>query len=280
MSAYDLRFQQVSRVYSLAWNQQTWSIEAWIHQNALALLTGAATCPATLRHRRQNQLGDFTRGTGKHFGFAELPMRRLKERRGQYVCLAQRLPPTLARRKGEASKFSGRYNMPAIMVASVNLSILFGLLNRAKQDPAADSNQVSTVNLYINPAAFGHGYGLSVEFSLPASLWIMDNCKHHMDIISATLMQAYGRMFGKRAMQLGGFGTNAQRSGPFSMHVPGMCACLGVEGNNHDEPRHGTGYQFDSHNVDNAGQQLSLLAGMARMSEIVTVALDGAHPGS
>jgi hypothetical protein len=263
-----IRLEPVPRHYQMAWNATTHSIEVWLRTELLPELQRASKSRMIDYYRQKLKLGQAT-GSDQAFGFEECPMTRIQGNK-ELLGFAYQLPPRLSRPR---TLHGSRYDFRRMTVGSINLSLMMDILHYGETKVDSKKQQVMIAHLVADPERSLHGYSLSVEFSKDASLWIQRHAHEHMEHVSQSMCQAYTRVFGK-GEKLYNFRAFGSVNKPFHLSVPGDCSCLGVDGMDHDDPQNGMGFQYNGHNIDSPGQQLSLLAGMATMSEIITAALD------
>lgn len=154
---------------------------------------------------------------------------------------------------------------------SASLNVLFCLLEYPEIQTMSDLPQLMTIQL-----ATGHGMGasaLSGLFGIPLVQWLVDKgFPYAISEMVLAMRRAYQWMLGRNTLprgDLGAFRASVDHAGGW-LNVSCQGDACGLN------PDHGgfsgikgRGYRFLPHNVDNPVQQLTLLAGLAALHDIV-----------
>jgi len=155
----------------------------------------------------------------------------------------------------------------AAHAVSATFTFFFSFSNYPAKETSAIFPQLMTIETMTD--ACTHGGSLSGEFSVPLVKWlrsIYQGQDTSVPEISQAMKSTYISLFG----ELGLFDKYSfkayigNQGGGLVADCPGQ-AC-GIHPSNWDM-REKEGYQFSCHNVDTAAQQITLLAGLAALSE-------------
>lgn len=206
--------------------------------------------------------GAFTQpGTSKQWGFGN-GIRTADDPAQSSVIYALTLPATWSENDHAAANEAG-YR------ASANLEVLFGALNTHTQrrDSAAPP-QLLTVNLDTQRGSAG----ISVWLSPHVSLWVSrhPNDKEHGGVIHA-MQAAYRTMWPTQTTIMADyqFGAHLRQPKWLNLTCPGDRVCLDPQSYHEDKRDWSKGYYLGTHNVYAPLQQLTLLAGIAKIHELV-----------
>ena len=149
---------------------------------------------------------------------------------------------------------------------SASLELLFKALNNIKPITDADFPQILTIemNLYADSS----GIGLSAGLSRQVGKWIgkMPHDSENKDIINA-MLSAYTTMRASKRSILDRFSANLRHPNRIDMMCPGDRCELNPD--HQDVYNSKKGYELWPHNIDSCLQQLTLLAGLAKLYQLV-----------
>ena len=148
---------------------------------------------------------------------------------------------------------------------SASFSVFTTLLNwKCETDTSADFPQLLTVNTMTREGL--HGGSLDGKISIPLRKWLSSFTDHaNIPEMIQAMITAYNQMLGLRGYQQFSFQVYVRKSGGFIADCPGD-AC-GIYPSDNWHMKEGEGYKFSCHNVDDAVQQITLLAGLAALSD-------------
>lgn len=160
------------------------------------------------------------------------------------------------------------YNWRRAYAISASLTLFFGIAIIYEGETSATRPQLFTVD--TNTAQEAHGGSLCGEFSDYLSRQIADHFVNgNSDIIRQEITEAMKIAYKQLFWSTDGSGYYDARlteKGRFSVSCPGDACGLYSAEHSHDGS---TGHRFGCHNVDNPGQQLTLLAGLAALSDFI-----------
>jgi hypothetical protein len=159
------------------------------------------------------------------------------------------------------------YNWQMAHAVSASLNVFFSVGRYPKKETSAPFSQLMLLDTLT--ATGMHGGSLGGEFSIPLTKWLSSIYKGGytpIPEISQTTKIAYGHMFnGLRSFYEHDFGAYVgNNKGGLVFNCPGDACGIHPEDWDIDE---GGGYKFSCHNVDNAAQQITLLAGLATLHD-------------
>lgn len=152
---------------------------------------------------------------------------------------------------------------------SASLNVLFCLLEYPEIQTISNLPQLMTVQL-----ATGHGMGasaLSGMYSVPLVQWLArKQPPYAIPAMELAMQQAYQWMFGRKGvLRYGDFRASVDSEGGWlNVSCPGDACGLNPDHSGFSGVK-GRGYRFLPHNVDNPVQQLTLLAGLAALHDLM-----------
>jgi len=279
-----LLMDEVRRRYSLKWHQSGLSIIVAI---PAAVLAGAKIPEGIFEAMRE----DFgfkvaTPSLRDNFGFEKSLMRFDRGEKVEFIAALPKLGFYLDRpckecggekeREGMACLYCNGKGLEYVVkhddvnALSASLAILFLSLNAMKGEiPGSLDRQFMEITLTARRGCFG----ICGIFGSLVVRWLRARQGHVFEMETA-MRRAYDHMFeGNRS-----FGGQCEakitdRNGWLNVTIPGQ-GC-GLVPNMTGFGRH-PGYEFSDHNVDNAGQQLALLAGLAALHDLTHFSLSAA----
>lgn len=156
------------------------------------------------------------------------------------------------------------YNWKEAIRISLNFTVLTTWLHYCEVDTVSEHPQLMTLDTITGNGLHGGSLGGEVSPALSKILLEKEDIIN-MGAVSKATMQAYGHMLGLNEFDKYSFHT--QLTGArFIIDCPGNACGInpGDWTNSKDN-----GYGFSCHNVDNAGQQLTLLVGLAKLCDLV-----------
>jgi len=158
------------------------------------------------------------------------------------------------------------FDWKAAYQVSASLCVLFQLLSSLKEETSARIPQLLTVETIVKPGL--HGSSLGGRYSKTLVQW-MTNLGVRVSIpeMERAMFNAYKYMNGGKFGHIGEHEFRANvyyKNGWLNVSIPGNACDLNPE---YGGPGPDRGYKYDSHNVDSPVQQLTLLAGLAALSD-------------
>ena len=161
------------------------------------------------------------------------------------------------------------YQMQRSHEICASLAILFEYLGYVSEsDTGASRNQLLTVSTTLRLSM--HGGSLSGHYSRILVDWMSaQGYPVAIPAMEQAMREAWERMMGADQVKLERYYFRAQidhKNGWLNVTCPGNACGLNP---NHLEPRPGRGYEFSCHNVDSSIQQLTLLASLGALHDVV-----------
>jgi len=170
-----------------------------------------------------------------------------------------------------------RYRYQEAQKISATFSVFFMLARGTKHETSAKIPQLMTVVTSTRPGM--HGGAMGGEFSIPLTKWLcsVGSAGGQVEIlaVSEAMARAWDHMY--ELGELDRYYTRAwvaDEYGWLNTQCPGNATGLAAEWNSGHDVKEGKGYRFSGHNVDTAGQQLTLLAGLAALHDLAREAID------
>lgn len=281
--------EEIPRWYSLSWEPNT----ILLRVDRVVLASVGPFTPDTPVVRALLDTFGFVNFTGESegwFGFGKAL--EVREENGE-VCFLARIPQIRVRtdkpctdckgsgwdkfRQGErcfscegnGQNYEFRWEGADAIAASLN--VLFTLLEFPERETTREQPQLFIVRLVAGREA----YGLGGSFGIPLRRWL-SAYRPGTSLVEMTnvMINTYAHMFGISRVGQSSFRASVDSSfGWLNVDCPGQ-GC-GFYPHHNFESRLDKGYEFSSHNVDDPGQQLTLLAGLAALHDLVDRELFG-----
>lgn len=164
------------------------------------------------------------------------------------------------------SENMGQDHRSNLYQTSVNAYLLFLMLMMEDFDgETTDRYQLLTID---GTSVSNRSCGVMVTISPRLAQWVERQPQNqHLASVIDTMWQEYSWMLGREHSWRGDFYAQCYDGQWLHLKVPGECACLGRDGQYADEKG---GYEMYSHNVDTPLQQLTLLAGLAKLYDLAS----------
>jgi len=252
---YDLTFKSHARRYDLSYQEGTIRIH---------MARSVSQAVRMQLHEFQDRLS----GTGDEF-------REQKSDIGEFVLTSNALGFNGVLREFEADdEIVWAADLPDLKVdgqvagmrLSATLWIVFNRLMAVAPDDGETRLQLMTVDVAARPRMDLHGFPLSAKFSMAMVNWLGRNPEPSFTLpeIEAVLRDAWETLW--PSMAATEFRAFIRAPGDVFLGCPGNATGLGpnqmAQYRDADE-----GYELECHNVDGPLQQLTLLAGLARLNE-------------
>lgn len=134
-----------------------------------------------------------------------------------------------------------------------------------EKEPQTSLKQIALVNGFSTTSAYGLS-GVSVVVTQQVRSWIANCTDSYKKQIKQTMLSAFKLLLPTWEVDIYEFGMWISYD-RFGLSVPGNCACLGVDGM--ADTFNGLNYELIPHNNDCFGQQMALLAGIAKIWSLV-----------
>jgi len=269
--------------YGLSWQRDPPAIILKIHEKFIEFFTGkiklTLETPIVKRFMDEFNFSSFSGDFAGNFGFNEIFQRRKAE--GDFIELIVAVP-AVKKEIGKcescggsgSDKISGlkcflcggsgkktECDWSAAYAISATFSLLFVALAHTRQ-LEIKSSPFQLLTLTTATLRDSNGCSLSGKYSIPLVnfLKLFDSDTDIPEIVEA-MKEAYGSMFGKSSDY--DFRATIASQGQLHISCPGSSCGLNPSFNCSAEEEQG--YDFDSHNVDNPAQQITLLAGLAAL---------------
>jgi len=278
--------QNIPCWYELSWQAKPPTLILWMHRDFLRdLKINFQSAPVVKNFIDSFGFTEFGGDFKYDIGFNNV-LRRVEEKDG-FVAFAAKIPKVrkLTNEKCRECKGSGKDKFGELPereclwcegtgkdyiidwrlaeAISASFTILTMLLGHCESHTSAQFPQLMTVQTITRRDI--HGGSLSGDISIPLRQWLISACsREDLSDVSSAMKTAYGKMLGLRFYSDYHFRVDARESGGFTLGCPGD-AC-GIHPSDWHF-REGEGYEFSCHNVDNAAQQLTLLAGLAALHD-------------
>ena len=154
------------------------------------------------------------------------------------------------------------FDWKAAEAISASFTVLSTALNLA--EATADSSDCQLLTIETITQRGPQGCSLSGEISIPLRDWLLAWGENEIPEMIQAMSAAYSQMMGSKFCDEYSFRARAQNDGVFCTDCPGSSCGLSPLG---IPRRKGEGFEYNSHNTDNAAQQLTLLAGLAALCD-------------
>ncbi len=168
------------------------------------------------------------------------------------------------------TEYRVNYSLNPYVISQTVEIVLEILTYHCEIEPPGKIRQLAVIQGMGQGGSHMSGYGLYVSISPGFRSWVelLVNSSDSDKVaeIRESMKNAFDSLDQKYKPNLDEF-TMWLRKDRFGLAVPGNCACFGVSGNQGSIYSKGRCYEVSAHNMDNAYQQLSILAGFAHMWE-------------
>ncbi len=157
------------------------------------------------------------------------------------------------------------YNHKIICAISASFSIFLRFSEFTDQITSASDFQLLTVGVSVTKEKSFHGAPLCGRISAILCNWLRGpgRDENRLSVVKANMKKVYSYITNRRSDKHG-FRVLIEEDGLIYFSCPGDCACLGAS----PGVTGGEGYEFNSHNVDNVIQQITLLSGVATLIKL------------
>ncbi|HZS43200.1 MAG TPA: hypothetical protein VFA52_03225 [Candidatus Paceibacterota bacterium] len=277
-----IRHENIPCWYELGWKEKDLSITLSLHRETIEAIKSKFTNSALIsRLRKELKLKKFEGDFNGNFGFGGSLIRR--DERQDFVDFAIKLPKIHIVTDEICPKCKGKkeneHGMDCIDCAktgkktdivwdeadntSASLTVLLSELQYPTWQTSSSKPQLLTVFTITRHEA--HGGSLGGEYSSSLCSWLGSRAGLHLPEVEKAMYKAYVEMMTDAYVDDYRFRATVESAdGWLNISCPGDgCGLHPADG----WLRKGHGYEWACHNVDHAGQQLTLIAGLAALHD-------------